>query len=117
MNGILLPAYITGINALKDKSIKLTIVTQEMSPDKAGELFSINGHLGYVYISSKTIDNKEIDTVDKLDPEFGGKTQSQRLRAVLYRLFEVKPEGFKNFDNYYHHKTEEIINHLKSKLD
>lgn len=115
-NGIVLATYIENITTRKDRSVKLTLSTQELTPEKAGELFSMMNQIAAIYISPKEIDQTQIDMVDKLDPEFGGKTQSQRLRGVLYKLWEFKPEGFKDFNNYYHSKTEEIINHYKSKL-
>lgn len=68
------------------------------------------------YISEKTIDQNEIDKIDKLDPEFSGKTQSQRIRGVLYKLFEQNNEGFKDFEVYYRAKTELYIEHLKTKI-
>lgn len=116
MNGILLSTYIENIATRKDKTIKITLGTQEISQGKAGELFSLLNSLAVVYISPKEIDQKEIDQVDKVDPELHGKTQSQRIRNVLYKLWEQDPEGHKTFDNYYQSKTELFIDHLKSKI-
>lgn len=116
-NGVLLASYVENITTRKDKTVKVTLGTQELSPEKAGELFSMMNKLVLVYLSEKGIGREQIEMVDKIDPDFGGKTQSQRLRDVLFRLWEVKPEGFKTFQNYYHHKTDEIINHYKSKID
>lgn len=117
MNGLLIPAYVTRINSLKDKSVNITLLTQELSPSKAGEIFRLQGSLVVVYLSEKEISQKEIDQVDKLDPDLGGKTQSQRLRNVLYKLFEQNSEGFQNFDIYYKSKTDKIIEHLKTKIE
>lgn len=72
--------------------------------------------LAVTYISPKDVNQKEIDQVDKLDPELEGKTQSQRIRNVLYLLFEQNNEGFKTFDTYYKSKTELYIEHLKAKI-
>lgn len=116
MNGIILAATIDSISTRKDKSVKIAIVTQELSPGKAGEVFTLLNTLAVVYISQKELDQKEIDQVDKLDPEFGGKTQSQRLRNVLFKLFDQDHEGFKDFDSFYKGKTDVIIDHLKSKI-
>ena len=116
MNGIMLSSVIDGISTLKDKSVKITILTQELSPSKAGEIFGLHGKYAIVYISEKDINQREIDQVDKLDPEFGGKTQSQRLRNVFFRMFEQDAEGYKDFNNYYHAKMEQLIEHYKSKL-
>jgi hypothetical protein len=116
MNGILLSSYIENITTRKDRSVKITLGTQELSQGKAGELFSLLNSLAVVYISAKEIDQKEIDQVDKVDPELTGKTQSQRIRNVLYKLWEQDKEGHKTFDKYYYAKTELFIDHLKSKI-
>lgn len=116
MNGILLPATIENITTRKDKTVKVTIGTQELSQGKAGELFTLLNNLAVVYISPKEISQRDLDQVDKLDPEFEGKTQSQRIRSVLFILFSQSNEGFKDFDAYYKNKTEKYIEHLKTKI-
>lgn len=116
MNGILVPVQVENISTRKDKTVKLVLGTQELSPAKAGELFNLLNTVGMAYLCPKGIDQKEIDQVDKLDPEFEGKTQSQRIRSVLYKLFQQEPEGFKDFDSFYQSKTEKYIEHLKSKI-
>lgn len=118
MDGTLLSCQVSGIRSLKDGSVSVNIETQELSPSKAGELFSLRNKIVVVYIAAKeTLNQKEIDQVDKINPEFGGKTQSQRLRNVLFKLFEQDNEGWKDFDAYYKTKTEKIIEHLKSKIN
>jgi hypothetical protein len=117
MQGTLLSAYVENISTRKDKTVKITVSTQELSPSKAGELFDLMNNLVVVYLCPKEISQKEIDQVDKLDPEFSGKTQSQRIRNVLYKLFEQNSEGFKDFANYYHSKTELIIEEMKSRIN
>jgi hypothetical protein len=44
------------------------------------------------------------------------KKPSQRLRGVLFRLFEQDNDGFKTFSKYYDSKMEQLINHYKGKL-
>ena len=117
MNGLILPVYIENITTRKDKTVKITLGSQELSPSVAGELFRLLNQLAACYISPKAIAQNEIDQVDQLNPEFGGKTQSQRIRNVLYKLFEQNNEGFKDFNAYYHSKTEKYIEHLKSKIE
>lgn len=116
MKGILLSTYVENISTRKDKSIKITLGTQEVSPSKAGELFSLLNHLATTYICPYEIDQKELAQVDKIDPELGGKTQSQRLRNVLFVMFEQNHDGFKEFDSFYKATMDKIIEHYKSKL-
>ena|SRR5688572_290865 len=117
MNGLLLSTYVENITTRKDHSIKITLGTQELSPGKSGELFNLLNKLAVTYISPKEVNQKEIDQVDKLDPEISGKTQSQRIRSVLYLLYQQANEGFKDFESFYRNKTEQYIEHMKGKLN
>ncbi len=118
MKGLLLPVIIEGIRTRKDKTLAVTLGTQEMGPGQAGELIGLSGTFCVVYISPKElIDQKEIDAVDKLNPEFGGKTQSQRMRNILFLLFSKDSAGFSSFDTYYHAKMEGFIESLKKRID
>ena len=51
----------------------------------------------------------------KADQLEGRKTYSQRLRGVLYRLWQYNPEGMTDLQHYEHY-MEQMINHFKSKL-
>jgi len=116
MTGTLLSCLIGGIRSLKDGSVSVTLETQELTPAKAAELFALRNQLAIVYISDKEIDKSEIDKVDKLKPELGGKTQGQRIRNTLFMLYSESSEGFADFDSYYKHKTDLYIEHLKTKF-
>ncbi len=113
----MLSTQIENISTRKDNTVKITLGTQELSPGKAGELFTLLNKMAITYISPKEISQKEMDQCDKLDPEFEGKTQSQRIRGVLFKLFQQNSEGFNDFEQYYRNKTEKFIEHLKSKLN
>lgn len=118
MDGLLLPGYVTSIRSLKDGSVVLSIETQELSPMKAGEVFSLRGKLLAMYLSAKdTITQRELDQVDKVQLDMPGKTSSQRVRNILYRIWEVQPEGFKTFEQFYMAKQEQHITALKETLD
>jgi hypothetical protein len=116
MNGILLSTYVENISTRKDRSVKITLGTQELSPEQAGDLFNIMNHLAVTYISSKDIGDEEMKQVDQVNPDIESKSQSQRIRSVLFLLFKQNNEGFKDFDSYYKSKTEKFIDHLKGKL-
>lgn len=116
MNGLLIPVIVENISTRKDNTVKLTLGTQELSPSKAGEAFTLLNKMAMCYLSAKEVNQREIDQVDKLEPEFGGKSQSQRLRNVLFLLHQQDNEGFSQFDAFYKFKTEQIIEHYKTKL-
>jgi hypothetical protein len=114
---ILIAATVESLTTRKDHTIKIVIGTQELAPDKGSEILSLMNKLCAVYISEKeTVPQNIIDQVDELDIDLPGKTQSQRLRSVLYVLFSQDTEGYKTFDEFYHFKTDKIIDHLKTKI-
>lgn len=117
MNGTLLACQVETIQTRRDGSIKIVLGTQEVSPSKGAELLGIMNKLAAVYISPKeTISDVELKQVDAVDSDYEGKTQSQRIRSILYVLFTQGNDGFKTFDDYYKNKTEKFIDHLKSKI-
>lgn len=117
MKGILIAAQVETISTRRDRTVKIVLGTQELAPALAGDLLAMNNDVISIYLCPSTIDNREIEQVDKIDPDLGGKSQSQRIRNVLYKLFEQDKEGYKEFDAYYRKKTELYIEHLKSKIE
>lgn len=113
---VLLQVTVENITSRKDKTIKIVLGTQEITPENAGKLFELLNQLAFILISPKGINQEQIDAVEAVDVDLGGKTQSQRIRGVLYKLFEQDAEGYSNFDNYYKAKTEKYIEHLKAKI-
>lgn len=116
MNGILVPVIIGEIRSLKDGSLKLTFETQEIGPEKVGQVYGLRNKIAYVYVSERTITDNEKKIVDSLDPELKGKTPGQRLRAVLYLNWKQNSEGYPDDESYYRAKMEAIINTYKANL-
>jgi hypothetical protein len=119
MNGLLLPVQFENIATRKDKTIKIILGTQELSPDKGGQLFALNQHMGFAYFSDQTINPQDADVIDTLEPDrqdSPGRSQSQRIRDLYRVLYEQAGEGYKDFGAYYYAKTEKIIEHLKTKI-
>lgn len=116
MKGLLFAAYVERIASRKDKTIVLSIGTQEMAPDKAGELFGMNGKLVTAYLSNSDVTKNDQEVIDAIELDLPGKSPSQRLRAVLYLMWKDKPEGFTDQNLHYIHHMEKIIEHYKTKL-
>lgn len=117
MKGLLFAATVEGIRSRKDKTVALTLGTQELTPEKAGQLFNTNSHLVTCYLSIKeTVTEDEQELIDSIEVEAPGKTPSQRLRNVLFLLWKSAPEGYKDFNLFYLHNMEKLLNHFKSKL-
>jgi hypothetical protein len=115
---IILPAIVESIVSRKDRTWKVSFGTQEMSPDKAAALLTMNQQLCYLAIKPEHFHEEEQQLLEELkaDQELIGKTPGQRLRAVLYRNWEQNDESFPSFTMYYEHWMEHFIAHMKSKL-
>jgi hypothetical protein len=115
---IIVPAIIENISTRKDNTLKVVLGTNEITPDKVGQLMALHNKMAYVGIKAEMFnpDEKAMLSELKADEQIG-KTPSQRLRSVLYILYTAKDEGFKAFNEYYIHKMEGFIEHLKTKID
>jgi hypothetical protein len=117
--GIILNGIIENVSTRKDRSLKITIGTQELGSKHTSELFELSNNIANIYISANQISNEIKSEIDKhsKDEVDKIKSPSQRLRAVLFLNYKENNSGFNTFENYYASKMEQIINHYKGKLD
>lgn len=111
----LLPVQLNPISRRKDKSVKLSFETRELTPEETLTLMAMEGEEGWILFSSNQ-DIKEEEIPDA-NADLGQKTQSTRIRSCLYKLFmqDVNEKKYLGtFENYYKDKTEKIIEHYKS---
>ena len=117
---LLQAAQLTGYRRRKDRTVSVTFTTQEvldisqidqMATDESGGIlyFRADDQMKFNQAEVEELDAIELDLYDQ------PKKQSQRLRAVLYKVWEQEGDG--EFREYYRHQTERIIEHFKSKLD
>ncbi len=116
LEGTLIAVEVGSIRSLKDGSVSITLETPELSPGKAGEIFSLRKKQAFVYISAQQISAPEKKLVDSMEPEMVGKTPSLRLRNVLYRCWEQQSDGYADSESYYRAKMEAIIDTYKANL-
>ena len=113
---IKLPAQLNPISRRKDKSVKLSYETRELTPSETMTLMSMEGEEGHLLFSTNDIKEEEIP---KGNAELGSKTQSERMKAVLYKLYLQDTTDLKfigDFPAYYKNKTEMVIEKYKSLL-
>ena len=116
---ILIPAILESYRSLKDKTLKVTFETNEPTPE---QFLGIGTHVqqfGYLAFKKEPFKENEKKAIEQLETSYDDntKTHAQRLRAVFYRCWEQEPESFQDFDSYYKHKMENLINHFKAKLN
>lgn len=106
------------IQSRKDKTWALTFGTQELTPEQAGELAKLSQEYCFIAIKRNDFRPKELEIITSTQSEFdfAEKPAGQRLRAVLYRLWEQDKKGYEDFNLFYKFHMERIIEHLKNKL-
>jgi len=117
------------VSTLADGSLRIYVGTPELANETMVNLFSLIKKPGYVLISANNINQDQIDAVEKAttNTEFSEKTPSQRLRGVLYKLWEkTQPKTmngdtgemeYVDFDLFYKRQMNKITDHFKTKLD
>jgi|TARA_R100001530_G_scaffold2201_2_gene3667 hypothetical protein len=109
-------SQIEKIETRQDKTIKLTVGTQEITPDQASQLFELRQKSGYFLFAERAFDKSQIDIPDFVPTEKNDKTPSQRLRSVLYIMWEQRGK-VGTFDDFYKQQVERFIDAVKDKLE
>jgi len=109
------PSQISKITTLSDGGLRLQVDTAELDFVDKSELMGLHNKAGWFVFSDIGIKETDIPT-EKIEFK-GDKTQGQRLRGVIYRLWEKDSAGYSEFELFYKAKTEKIIDWLKEKLN
>ena len=114
---ILRTVVLDRINRKKDKSVSITFITDnEQTSEQLMELDKQLDQRGILYFKPKgLLTTAEADELDNVDIELEGKTQSQRLRNVLFVYWQQSNSNI-DFKQFYKSETEKIIEHYKGKL-
>lgn len=110
-------AVIHSVKTLVDRGLSLTVHTSEMNPEDMAFLFALKGKAGWLLFKPSKIAQEDIATIPEEVKEFkSDRTPSQRLRAVIYRVWEQSGSK-ETFLEFYFRHLEKIINQYKSQLD
>ena len=112
-----IPATIERIASRVDGTFVISVGTQELSDEAGQMIIKLNRKLGWFIFKETPLAEADLINIPESAPEFkGDKTPGQRLRGVLYVLWEqTKPT--KTFDEFYRSKMEQLIQWAKEKLD
>jgi|ERR1035437_5772080 hypothetical protein len=108
-------ALLDGISARKDHTLAIRLGSQELTPEESSYLFSLMGSQLWVGIAETEI--KELEVPEILPEMVGEKSPSLRLKAVLYKLWELKTDQKEPFPRFYENTMFRIIENYKNKLD
>jgi hypothetical protein len=116
---IIVPAILEGISTLKDGTIKLVYETQELRPVDVGVLFSYRNACGFLAFNPANFNKDEVDILEGLKAsEFDGeKSDSKRMRNVLFRLWEQDKKGYDDFNLFYKYRMNDLISILKNEFN
>lgn len=98
-----------------DRSVRLEFETREMSGSEVATLTDLRQSEGWLLFSPNELTITDIPD-EKADSMTGRKTQAQRLRAVLYKVWESGGKGG-TFEDFYQRNMETIIDKFKEKID
>ena len=107
-----------GIRTRNDGSLVFTVATQEIGSTEAARLFELRNKFLKYLLTDENISPLDEKLIDELKLKDGKKvkTKSQRLRAVLFRVWEQKETGL-SFDEFYDGEMEKHIENYKQTLD
>jgi len=117
---IVLNSGLEAIATRVDGSLKLTFSTPELDSTKCAQLFDLRRKEVLMHLTT----GPQITARQKSElyeaaadlKDIKGKSHSQRLRAVLFRLHEQE-DSMLSFNEYYSNRMELMINHVKERLD
>jgi len=120
---LLQAAQLTSYRRRKDRTVSVTFTTQEVLDISSIDQMATEESGGVLYFRAdqamkfNTAEVEELDAIE-LDLYDEPKSQSKRLRNVLYRVWEQNYQHqVPEFKDFYRSETERIIQHYKDKLD
>ncbi len=107
------PAIMTRISPTKDGGFNLGFHTNEITDvDERSNTLAMYDKFGWLVFADHAVNEIPREMPDR---EAGAKTQSERIRAVLFRLYEHKKPK-ESFEEFYNKMTEAYITRIKEEL-
>src|SRR5689334_21528894 len=112
---VTLSAQLLKVESRADRTYKLIFNTQELKGEQAAMLLPLLQSQGWLLFDPQEIDEIDIPN-EKPDLMTGTKTQAQRLRGVIYRIWEQRGKPGDS-ESFYRTYMERLIEREKSNLD
>lgn len=111
------PGEMTKVETMSNRSLRVRLDTQEnLSDEQMSKIMAMTGKTGWMTFSPSRVSPEDVLSLPEIRPERGEKTPSQRLRGVMYVLWE-KDRSTPTFEEFYRSQMEKIISRLKEMLD
>jgi hypothetical protein len=113
-----IPAELFKVETKRNNSLRLTFDSQEnISPDATQRLFALRNKLGNLFFGVRQINEQDVLSIPDTGPiESDDKRPSQRMRAVIFRIWEQNNHGYDDFNLFYLYYMDKLIEMLKEKL-
>jgi len=99
------------IETMEDRTLKLRVYTQEINPVDEALIFQLRNKVGWFLFSEQVFSKEDVLDLPEIKLEKGRKSEAQRLRAVLYLLWQKGSKKVSSDDHY-----KEYINRLIDRL-
>lgn len=110
-----IPATITKVTTMADKSVRLQVDTQELDPETKSGVFEMHDKLGYFFFAEKEIRQIDTSKLPEIVLDEGERSPSQRLRAALF-VYHEQQKIKEPFEIFYRRSMDKFINQVKEKL-
>ncbi len=112
--GFTVETTLTRCTTLSDYGLSIGFHTKELTPEEKLMVLMMHNQNGWLLFKPDEIMETE---VPKQPTNMDTKTPSQRLRGVLFRLYEQTKDGSEDFEQYYRRQMEKLIEHVKARID
>lgn len=113
---IQVPATLSGVSTLKDGGVTIRFQTQELSATEKAVVFDYLEKFGWLLFAETEHNPHDIDELEAIRKDTGGKSPSQRLRGALYVLYKQTGDTSISFEQYYSQQMEKVIDNIKGRL-
>lgn len=119
---IKIPSTLKSYSSAGQKSVNVKFQTQEnLSPEQISLITNNEGNYGHLLFLHETTEESEllqvINSLPKLQVDKNEKTPQERLRGVLFVLYDKKCKDGRSFDEFYRTYINQMIDKIKEQLD
>lgn len=107
---------ISQVKTMADHGLRVQTDLNEMPSEEMAALFAMKGKEGFYFFSPAPIRDEDIKDLPEIKTEKWQKTPGQRLRGVLFLVWQ-KEQTSQDFESWYIQTMERLIDHYKTKLD
>lgn len=106
-----------GSKTMSRRSMRITLDTQEnLTDEQMGKISAMAEKTGWFTFSIEPVTPDQLINLPPLTFDKEQKTPSQRLHAVLFRLWEAKGKPTETSQQFYEQQMERIIDNIKKAL-